>query len=139
MTFFQFNFIHREKLHEPKSNVPFPTFSIPIRKNDEFFMQLAYNEAITALENDEVPVGAVTQIIMVKSSQLQIIKQENVKTQPLTQRCWQSPRRPKIGDWRLNDCTMYVTKEPCPMCTGASVVGRIKKYYLLLVTPKWGD
>ena len=40
----------------------------------------------------------------------------------------------KIGDWRLNDCTLYVTKEPCPMCSGATIMSRLGR-----VVYAWGD
>jgi len=40
----------------------------------------------------------------------------------------------KIGDWRLNDCTLYVTKEPCPMCAGATIMSRLGR-----VVFGWGD
>lgn len=44
----------------------------------------------------------------------------------------------KIGDWRLEDCTMYVTLEPCPMCAGAIVQARIPKVYIGCMNPKAG-
>jgi len=44
----------------------------------------------------------------------------------------------KIGDWRLEDCTMYITLEPCPMCAGAIVQSRIKKVVLGAMNPKAG-
>ena len=40
----------------------------------------------------------------------------------------------KIGDWRLNDCTLFVTKEPCPMCAGATIMSRLGR-----VVYGWGD
>ena len=43
-----------------------------------------------------------------------------------------------IGDWRLEDCTMYVTLEPCQMCSGAIVQSRIKKVYIGSMNPKAG-
>ena len=44
----------------------------------------------------------------------------------------------KLGDWRLEDCTMYVTLEPCPMCAGAIIQARIKKLVLGSMNPKAG-
>ena len=40
----------------------------------------------------------------------------------------------KIGDWRLNECNLYVTKEPCPMCSGATIMSRLNR-----VVYAWGD
>ena len=44
----------------------------------------------------------------------------------------------KIGDWRLDDCEMYVTLEPCQMCSGAIIQSRIKKVYIATMNPKAG-
>ena len=43
-----------------------------------------------------------------------------------------------IGDWRLNECKLYVTKEPCPMCAGATIISRIKEIHFALLDPKMG-
>lgn len=123
-----------------KLECPFPRlFPSQLEKNDEFFMQLAYNEAITAWENDEVPVGAVIadnhgEVIAVANNQTRKCKDPTAHAEMLAI----TKAAQKIGDWRLNDCTMYVTKEPCPMCAGASVVGRIKKILFAFSDPKMG-
>ena len=44
----------------------------------------------------------------------------------------------KIKDWRLNECTLYVTKEPCPMCSGASIMARINRLVYAVPDPKMG-
>ena len=44
----------------------------------------------------------------------------------------------KLGDWRLDDCEMYITLEPCQMCAGAIVQSRIKKVYIACMNPKAG-
>ena len=44
----------------------------------------------------------------------------------------------KIGDWRLNECKLFVTKEPCPMCAGATVIARIKEVFFAFKDPKMG-
>jgi tRNA(adenine34) deaminase len=44
----------------------------------------------------------------------------------------------KLGDWRLNNCQLYVTKEPCPMCSGATITARIGKVFYGLEDPKMG-
>ncbi|MGE9296026.1 MAG: nucleoside deaminase, partial [Puniceicoccales bacterium] len=43
-----------------------------------------------------------------------------------------------IGDWRLNECRLYVTKEPCPMCAGASIMSRLKEVVFAVPDPKMG-
>jgi tRNA(adenine34) deaminase len=44
----------------------------------------------------------------------------------------------KIGDWRLNECKLYVTKEPCPMCAGATIIGRVREVFYAFEDPKMG-
>ena len=43
-----------------------------------------------------------------------------------------------IGDWRLNECKLFVTKEPCPMCAGATLISRIGEVHFALEDPKMG-
>ena len=43
-----------------------------------------------------------------------------------------------IGDWRLNEATLYVTKEPCPMCSGATLMSRVKRVVYAVGDPKMG-
>ena len=43
-----------------------------------------------------------------------------------------------VGDWRLTDCTLYVTKEPCPMCSGATVMARLGEVHYAVEDPKMG-
>ena len=92
---------------------------------DELFMEQALAEAHLAAEMDEVPVGAV----VVKDGTI-IARAHNLKEQQhmptahaellaIEQACRQS------GSWRLSDCTLYVTLEPCPMCAGAIVNARV--------------
>ena len=119
---------------------PFPRlFPSQLEKNDEFFMQLAYNEAITAWENDEVPIGAVIadnhgEIIATANNQTRKCNDPTAHAEMLAI----TMAAQKIGDWRLNNCTMYVTKEPCPMCAGASVIGRIQKISFAFSDSKMG-
>ena len=90
------------------------------------FMKLAILEAEKAAQKGEVPVGAV----IVKNGQvvaachnLRETKQNalsHAEIEAINTAC------KKIGSWRLDDCEMYVTLEPCPMCTGAIINSRIK-------------
>lgn len=94
------------------------------------FIDIALEEAKKAYKSNEVPVGAV----IVNDGKV-IAKSHNLKrnTNNVMNHaeimCINEASK-HIGDWRLNDCEMYVTLEPCPMCAGALVQSRIKKIYI---------
>lgn len=101
-------------------------------------MKEALKEAKKALKKEEVPVGA----IIVKDGKI-ISRAHNIKETKndatghaeilaIKKAC------KKLGSWRLLDCEMYVTLEPCPMCTGALINSRIKKVYIGADDPKTG-
>lgn len=90
------------------------------------FMKIAISEAQKAAEKGEIPVGAVivknNEIISVGHN-LREEKQNalsHAEIEAINSACQ------KLGSWRLDDCEMYVTLEPCPMCTGAIINARIK-------------
>ena len=90
------------------------------------FMKLAITEAQKAAEKGEVPVGAV----IVKNGEV-ISATHNLreeKQNALSQAEIEAINLAcqKLGSWRLDDCELYVTLEPCPMCTGAIINARIK-------------
>src|SRR5690625_1761408 len=94
---------------------------------DERFMAIAIQEAYKAKRINEVPIGAVivqqNKIIakgynIRETSQLALSHAELIAIQKANQ---------KLGSWRLEDCTLYVTLEPCQMCAGAIVQARIKR------------
>ena len=94
------------------------------------YMNLALKEAKKAYLENEVPVGAV----IVKNDKI-VSKKHNTKMK--TNNILNHAEilaildaTKKIGDWRLNNCEMYVTLEPCPMCAGAIRESRIKKIYI---------
>lgn len=105
----------------------------------EDYMKIAISEALNgAVENDEVPVGAV----VVKGGEI-IARAHNLKETrncavfhaeivAITKAC------EVVGNWYLDECTMYVTLEPCPMCTGAMINSRIKELYYGASDPKSG-
>jgi tRNA(adenine34) deaminase len=97
----------------------------PSLKDDLFFMSMAYNEAVTAWEEGEVPVGAVVvqhQRIMASAHNcIEALKDATAHAEMLVMR--QASR--SLGDWRMSESTLYVTKEPCPMCAGAMLLSRI--------------
>ena len=95
--------------------------------NDEYFMTEALKEAQKAFDIDEVPIGAVIE------HKGKIIgrgyNRRNTEKNPLmhAEIIAINEAAKVIGDWRIEDCTMYVTVEPCPMCSGAIVQARIPK------------
>ena len=95
--------------------------------NDEYFMTEALKEAQKAFDIDEVPIGAVIE------HKGEIIgrgyNRRNTEKNPLmhAEIIAINEAAKVIGDWRIEDCTMYVTVEPRPMCSGAIVQARIPK------------
>lgn len=95
--------------------------------NDEYFMAEALKEAQKAFDIDEVPIGAVIE------HKGEIIgrgyNRRNKEKNPLmhAEIIAINEAAKVIGDWRIEDCTIYVTVEPCPMCSGAIVQARIPR------------
>ena len=107
-------------------------------KQDEFFMQEAIKEALKAQEINEVPIGAV---IVHKGEIIgRGYNQRNSKKNPLYHAEISAINEAArvIGDWRIEECTMYVTVEPCPMCAGAIVQARIRRVVIGAMNPKAG-
>lgn len=94
---------------------------------DEYFMNLAIKEAKKAYILDEVPVGAVIvrdgRVIASAHNSREIMKDATSHAEIIAIR--EACRA--LGGWRLIDCDMYVTLEPCPMCAGAMVNARIRR------------
>ena len=90
-------------------------------QSDHYFMGEALRQALRAYEAEEVPVGAVVvregRIIARGFNQVELLKDATAHAEMLAI----TAAEEAVGDWRLNDCTLYVTKEPCPMCAGAIV------------------
>jgi|ERR1700733_3858611 len=95
--------------------------------SDDYFMGEALRQAAKALEKDEVPVGAVIvrdgKIIARAFNQVEELKDATAHAEMLAL----TQAENAVGDWRLTDCTLYVTKEPCPMCAGAIVHTRLAR------------
>lgn len=109
-----------------------------MKNADEYFMKLAISEAKKAEEKCEVPIGAVVvlngEVIATahnlrESTQNAITHAEILAIQKACER---------IGSWRLEDAELYVTLEPCPMCSGAIILSRIKKVIFGAHDPKAG-
>lgn len=113
-------------------------FPSQLLRDDAFYMWLAYNQAIDAWREDEVPVGAVIElggeVIAAAHNQVAATRDPTAHAEilALTQAAH------AIGDWRLNAATLYVTKEPCPMCSGATLMARIKRVVYAVADPKMG-
>ena len=107
-------------------------------ENKEKFMKEALKEAKKAFKEDEVPVGAV----IVKEGKI-IARAHNQKetkkdtTHHAEIRAIQKASK-KLGVWRLQDCEIYVTLEPCAMCAGAIIQARLKKVYIGTMDSKTG-
>jgi len=94
---------------------------------DEAFMREALRQAQKAYEAEEVPVGAVVvragRIIARASNQVELLKDATAHAEMLAL----TQAEAAVGDWRLADCDLYVTKEPCVMCAGALVHVRMRR------------
>lgn len=106
--------------------------------SDDYFMGEALRQAAKAYEKGEVPVGAVVvragRIIARASNQVETLKDATAHAEMLVLTQAQNA----LGDWRLTDCTLYVTKEPCPMCAGAVVHTRLARVVFGVSDPKAG-
>ncbi len=96
-------------------------------QSDAYFMGEALRLARKAFDADEVPVGAVVvregHIIARAHNQVETLKDATAHAEMLAL----TQAEAAVGDWRLTDCDLYVTKEPCPMCAGALVHVRIRR------------
>ena len=107
-------------------------------RNDEYYMNIALKEAMKSYKEDEVPVGCV----IVKDDKI-IARGHNQKEKKNNailhaEIVTLTKAQKKLNDWHLNDCTLYVTLEPCLMCTGAIIQTRIKKVVFGAFDPKGG-
>ena len=95
--------------------------------SDHHFMGEAMRQALKAYEAEEVPIGAVivreNRIIARAWNQVELLKDATAHAEMLAL----TQAEGAVGDWRLTDCTLYVTKEPCPMCAGAIVHTRLAR------------
>src|SRR5260370_32658414 len=107
-------------------------------QSDDYFMGEALRQAQKAFKVEEVPIGAVIvregRIIARAYNQVETLKDATAHAEMLAI----TQAEAAVGDWRLNDCTLYVTKEPCPMCAGAIVHVRLTRVVFGLSDPKGG-
>ncbi|RJP69924.1 MAG: nucleoside deaminase [Ignavibacteriales bacterium] len=102
------------------------------------FMLAALAEAVAALEDGEIPIGAVVvhknKIIGKGHNQTERLKDPTAHAEMLAI----TAAANNLQNWRLNECELYVNVEPCVMCTGAAIAARIEKIYFSIYEPKFG-
>ena len=105
---------------------------------DEYFMREAVRLAEKAAGRDEVPIGAVVvregKIIARAYNEVELLKDATAHAEMLAL----TQAEAAVGDWRLTDCDLYVTKEPCAMCAGALVHTRIRRVIFGCADPAAG-
>lgn len=106
---------------------------------DKHYMSIALDYAKIAFENDEVPVGCiiVKDDIVIATGYNQ--KESNQNPLDHAEIIAIKEASKKLNTWRLEDCTLYVTLEPCSMCAGAIIQSRIKKVVFGTMDPKGGS
>jgi tRNA(adenine34) deaminase len=104
----------------------------------ERWMQAALAEAQSAFEAGEVPIGAVIvhedRLIAAAGNQRETLNDPTAHAEMIAI----TQAAQTLGSWRLLDCTLYVTLEPCPMCAGAIVQARLPRVYYGAADPKAG-
>src|SRR5439155_26385715 len=97
-------------------------------RDDQALMREALRLAAKAAASDEVPIGAVIakngRIIGRGYNQIEMLKDPTAHAEILAI----TQAAAALGDWRLNDCDLFVTKEPCPMCAGAAIHARLRRW-----------
>ena len=106
--------------------------------SDDFLMGEALRLARRAFAADEVPIGAIVarngEVIARAWNQVETLKDATAHAEMLAITQAESV----VGDWRLTDCDLFVTKEPCPMCAGAIVHARLRRVVFGCPDPKGG-
>jgi len=101
-------------------------------------MSLAYNQAIDAWRLDEVPIGAVIElggeVVAMAHNTVESSRDPTAHAEMLAL----TQAAARMGDWRLAGATVYVTKEPCPMCSGAMLMSRVRRVCYAVPDPKMG-
>ena len=107
-------------------------------QKDELFMREALAQAAIAAQSGEVPIGAVIvkngKILCAAHNLCESLHDATAHAERLAI----SKAGKLTGSWRLSDCTLYVTLEPCPMCTGAAINARIDRIVYAAKDPRAG-
>ena len=106
--------------------------------DDEYFMRIAMRQAEVAAEHGEIPVGAVAvrngEILARAWNQVEMLKDATAHAEILVL----TQTAAALGDWRLENVEIFVTKEPCAMCAGAMVNSRVKRVVYGMADPRSG-
>ena len=109
-----------------------------LEPSHDLFMQMALREARLSADADEVPVGAIIvrqgAVIGRAHNQTELLKDPTAHAEMIAI----TQAAAAVGDWRLTETTLYVTKEPCPMCAGAIVLARIPQVVFGVADPQRG-
>jgi tRNA(adenine34) deaminase len=117
-----------------------PTHDIPndIVREDRRLMTLALAQAQAAAAEDEVPIGAIIvrdgHVLAAAHNQREQLRDPTAHAEMIAI----TQAATALDSWRLEDCTLYVTLEPCPMCAGAIVQSRVKRVVYGADDPKAG-
>jgi tRNA(adenine34) deaminase len=107
-------------------------------ESDAYFMREALRMAVRAYEADEVPIGAVVvrdgKLIGRAFNQVELLKDATAHAEMLAI----TQAEAALDDWRLTNCDLFVTKEPCPMCAGALVHVRMRRVVFGCADPRAG-
>jgi tRNA(adenine34) deaminase len=107
-------------------------------QSDDYFMGEALRQAQVARRQEEVPIGAVVvregRILARACNQVEQLQDATAHAEMLAI----TQAEAAMGQWRLTDCDLYVTKEPCPMCAGAIVHARLRRVIFGCPSPKDG-
>lgn len=108
------------------------------QKNDEYYMNLALKEAKKSYKKGEIPVGTVVVLNnkIIAKAHNRVEKKKNFFNHAEILALTKATK--KIKNWRLNNCTLYTTMEPCMMCCGAIMHSRIKKIVYGVKNEKYG-
>lgn len=115
-----------------------PLYPSALVRDAAHYMALAYNQARLAWDAGEVPVGAVIvangSVLAAAHNAVETLQDPTAHAEMLAL----TQAAKALGTWRLNAATLYVTKEPCPMCAGAAVMSRLGKVVFGTPDPKMG-
>ena len=104
----------------------------------EAYMRMAYQEAVAAFDEDEVPVGAIIvheeRVVAAAHNQREQLRDPTAHAEMIAI----TQAAEALGSWRLDGCTLYVTLEPCPMCAGAIIQARLPVVVYGAADPKAG-
>jgi tRNA(adenine34) deaminase len=109
-----------------------------IEKNDEYFMRKAFRLGLEAYKQGEVPIGAVIVkdgvVIGEGYNQVELLRDATAHAEMIALTSAENHQ----DNWRLIDCTLYVTVEPCMMCTGAILLSRVSRIVYGVADPRMG-